>query len=166
MGRMITRHDDICTEIFKQIFPRSFKNVVPVQDFSEVTKYLLQWDKASQQLEVLEALFELDGVRRTMKTGFLGLFGERVDSITYYQNRVEDLSVKIKRARRKAQSSRAARSSFVLFDNQVDAAEDKQGAVSEKSSYASSYCDHHALPSWFLLSCNGSFRCCPVSGGK
>ena len=127
--RMITRHDDICTEIFKQIFPRSFKNVVPVQDFSEVTKYLLQWDKASQQLEVLEALFELDGVRRTMKTGFLGLYGERVDSITYYKNRVEDLSVKIKRARRKAQSSRAARSSFVLFDNQVDAAAAAQSVL-------------------------------------
>jgi len=120
--KMFDPTDDITAEVFKQVFPDSFRHVVPVQDFSEVTKYLLQWDRASQNLEVQEALFEMDGQRRTVKTGFLGLFGEKVDAISHYQRVVEELNAKIKYARRKAKSQPSTRSSFVIFDNQVDAA--------------------------------------------
>ena len=44
--------DDLCSQVFKQIFPESFKHVVPIHNFSEVTKLLLQWDRAATRLEV------------------------------------------------------------------------------------------------------------------
>ena len=60
-------------------------HVVPVYDFSSVTKLLLQWDKAAQRLEIQEGLYQKTGVRPTMRTGFLGLCGTRVDSIEHLQ---------------------------------------------------------------------------------
>lgn len=128
-AKLVNPKGDICAEVFKQIFPDSFKCVVPVQDFSEVTKFLLQWDRASQKLEILEALHRLNGIRPMMKTGFLGLWGERVDSITHYEDLVERLSKKIKVARRKAKRSKNARCSFVIFNNQIDAAAAAQSVV-------------------------------------
>ncbi|UPQ98976.1 calcium-dependent channel protein [Chloropicon primus] len=114
--------DDICGRVFKQIFPDSFKHVVPIYNFSEVTRLLLQWDRAAQRLEIYEALFELKGVRPTMKTGFLGLWGERVDAITHFKDVIEELDSDIKRARKRAKFSSERKASFVLFDNQIDAA--------------------------------------------
>jgi hypothetical protein len=128
-AKLVNPKGDICAEVFRQIFPDSFKCVVPVQDFSEVTKYLLQWDRASQKLEILQALYRLNDTRPTMKTGFLGLWGERVDSITYYESLIERLGKKIKVARRKAKRSKNARCSFVIFNNQIDAAVAAQSVV-------------------------------------
>ena len=114
--------EDICTQVFKQIFPESFMHVVPVHDFSSVTKLLLQWDKAAQRLEIQEGLYQKTGVRPTMRTGFLGLCGTRVDSIEHLQKVVEKLNLKIKRERRRAKLRSERKCSFVLFNNQVDAA--------------------------------------------
>ena len=118
----IDPNGDICSEVFKQIFPDSFRHVVPVYDFSEVTKLLLRWDRAAQRLEILEALYALNGLKPTMRTGLLGLWGDKVDAIDHYQKLVQKLNTKIKIARRRAKFSAPSRCSFVIFDNQIDAA--------------------------------------------
>lgn len=114
--------DDICTEVFQNIFPRSFKHIVPVKDFRAVTKLLLRWDNAAKKLEVHEALLRVHGIRRFVRPGFLGLFGPKMESIPYLQGQVNGLANKIKEARKAIKAKRAEPASFAIFDNQVDAA--------------------------------------------
>lgn len=113
---------DICAEVFRNIFPDSFRHVVPVKDFRKVTKLLHQWDQAYKKLEICEAVYAMYGRRRTVRTGFLGLFGKKVDAIKFHESKVQEISKLIKKERKRVLCSEPSLSRFVIFDNQIDAA--------------------------------------------
>lgn len=66
------------------------------------------------------------------KTGALGLFGPKVDSINFYSVQVKDLAIKLEKEQRRTREEEQLPSAFVFFNSRRAAAEASQ--VSSQSS--------------------------------
>jgi len=120
---------DIAAEAFRGLFPEDFKEVVVAKDFRPVTRALYRWDNAAKKLEGLYAREALTGKKVMMKTGFLGLRGERVEAVKFWEDRVRQCQDQIKEERRAAIQGPPAPSRIVLFKSQEVAAISAQSTL-------------------------------------
>lgn len=98
--------------------------------------YLVQVDKIWKELEAYrkklaraEAIYAQskttsnpEGTRPTNKTGFLGLTGEKVDSIEYYKGKINDTIPKLEAEQKVTLSDKQLPASLVFFTTRVAAA--------------------------------------------
>jgi len=63
-----------------------------------------------------------EGVRPTNKTGFLGLLGEKVDSIEYYSEKISELTPKLEAEQKATLRDKQQAAALVFFNNRVTAA--------------------------------------------
>jgi hypothetical protein len=66
------------------------------------------------------------------KTGALGMFGPKVDSINFYAMQVKDLAIKLEKEQRRTREEEQLPAAFVFFNSRRAAAEASQ--VSSQSS--------------------------------
>ena len=113
--------DDPVSEAFASLFPGTFQEAVPVRDFRPVTRALLKWDTYCQKLETLKAREQQTGAPPMGRTGFLGLFGERVALIPRFERLVRESAQTIKEARRDCLKGPPSGSRILLFNSQHSA---------------------------------------------
>jgi hypothetical protein len=74
-----------------------------------------------------------EGTRPMHKTGFLGLWGPKVDSLNIYAEEVKDLAQKVEAEQRRTREEEQLSAAFVFFNNRRSAAEASQ--VDSKSNF-------------------------------
>lgn len=67
-----------------------------------------------------------DGVRPMHKTGTLGLVGPKVDSITYWTDKIRELTPQLEEERKQVQGDAKEDAAFVFFNDRLAAAEAAQ----------------------------------------
>ncbi|CAN1766634.1 CSC1-like protein ERD4 [Linum perenne] len=97
-GMSMKEHVD---SYFKAIHPDTFYRSMIVTDNKKVNKIYQDLEKYKKKLDRAEAVFakskdkQPEGVRPTNKTGFMGIFGKKVDSIEYFNGQINELVSKL-----------------------------------------------------------------------
>lgn len=63
-----------------------------------------------------------EGTRPTTKTGFMGLVGEKVDAIEYYEKKINELIPKLEAEQKVTLKEKHQRAALIFFNNRVTAA--------------------------------------------
>lgn len=63
-----------------------------------------------------------EGTRPTTKTGFMGLVGEKVDAMEYYDEKIKELSLKLEAEQRVTRRDKQQSAAIIFFNNRVTAA--------------------------------------------
>jgi hypothetical protein len=108
--------------------------VQPVYNIRPAEKIFGEREKALRKLEHAEGAYELSKLKngnaeekRPMhKTGIMGLFGPKVDSIEYWRAKSEELHPQVATEQRTARQEREEDSAFVIFNDRRSAAEASQ----------------------------------------
>eukprot|EP00898_Chlorokybus_atmophyticus_P008591 jgi/Chlat1/8733/Chrsp9S08558 len=93
---------DYVRAFFTRMYPHSFRTSMAVKEYKKAEKIATELNKFQSKLEHAEWVLEKnqsenkvtkDGspLRPTTKTGLLGLFGEKVDAVTYFREKVTEL---------------------------------------------------------------------------
>lgn len=92
-----------------------------------------KYQAAKKNLEHAEAVYEQsktmekpEGTRPSHKTGFLGLRGSKVDSISFYSEQVRNLARLVEVERQRTLKEEELSAAFVFFNNRRAAAEASQ----------------------------------------
>ncbi|TKY71936.1 CSC protein ERD4 [Spatholobus suberectus] len=114
---------------FKAIYPETFYRSMVVTDNKEVNKIWEDLKGYEKKLARAEAIYagskttaKPEGTRPTNKTGFLGLIGKKVDSIEYYNEKVNELVVKLESEQKVTLREKQQGAALVFFSNRVVAA--------------------------------------------
>ncbi|KAA8514884.1 hypothetical protein F0562_018063 [Nyssa sinensis] len=114
---------------FKTIYPETFYRSMVVTDNNEVNKIWEKLERSKKNLVRAEAIYEESkkrskpaGRKPTRKTGFLGLFGKEVNSIQYYNEKINELIPKLEVEQKVTLRERQKGSAIVFFTNRVTAA--------------------------------------------
>ncbi|KAK8641971.1 hypothetical protein V6N13_011337 [Hibiscus sabdariffa] len=121
-----TRKQQVDT-YFKSIYPETFYRSMVVTDNKEVNKIWEELEGFRKKLVRAEAIYEESkikgqGTRPTHKTGFLGLSGEKVDSIEYYNDKIKELTQKLEAEQKLTLREKQQGSALVFFTSRVTAA--------------------------------------------
>ncbi|XP_027359271.1 CSC1-like protein ERD4 isoform X2 [Abrus precatorius] len=118
---------------FKAIYPETFYRSMIVTDNKEVNKIYEELEGYKKKLACAEAVYEgskttakPEGTRPTNKTGFLGLVGKKVDSIEYYNEKINELVVKLESEQKVTLREKQQNAATVFFSNRVVAASASQ----------------------------------------
>ncbi|KAI4303694.1 hypothetical protein MLD38_039294 [Melastoma candidum] len=114
---------------FKAIYPDSFYRSLIVTDNKEVNKIWEELEGYRKKLVRAETIYaesnktgNAGGRKPTHKTGFLGLIGEKVDSIEFYNEKINELLPKLEAERKVTLKDKQQPSAIVFFTNRVAAA--------------------------------------------
>ncbi|KAG1670529.1 hypothetical protein FOA52_015394 [Chlamydomonas sp. UWO 241] len=108
---------------FKKIFPDTFDRAIPVLRHDKVDTKLRELDMAVWQYErALNSYRLAPEIRPTMKLGFCGCWGERVDTLRHMRKKMVKLQDEIREARKDAMTHGSTPSWFVFFKTQHAAA--------------------------------------------
>uniref|UniRef100_A0A803KUG6 CSC1-like protein ERD4 n=1 Tax=Chenopodium quinoa TaxID=63459 RepID=A0A803KUG6_CHEQI len=114
---------------FKAIYPDTFYRAMIVTDNKEVNKIWEELEKNRKKLLRAETIYaesrsigSPEGVRPTTRTGFLGLYGTKVDSIEYYTEKINEITPKLEAEQKITLRDRQLSSALVFFTSRVAAA--------------------------------------------
>lgn len=114
---------------FKAIYPEAFYRSMIVTDNKEVNKIWEELEGYKKKLVRAEAIYEgsktaakPEGTRPTNKTGCLGLIGKKVDSIEYYNEKINELVAKLESEQKVTLREKQQNAAVVFFSNRVVAA--------------------------------------------
>ncbi|XWS12313.1 hypothetical protein CRYUN_Cryun37aG0079000 [Craigia yunnanensis] len=114
---------------FKSIYPETFYRSMVVTNNKEVDKIWGELEGYKKKLARAEAIYaesmkngSSEGTRPTNKTGFLGLCGKKVDSIEYYNEKINELTQKLEAEQKVTLREKQQGSALVLFTSRVTAA--------------------------------------------
>lgn len=114
---------------FKSIYPDTFYRSMVVTNNKEVNKIYKELEGYKRKLARAEAIFaeskqlgKPEGTRPNTKTGFLGLIGEKVDSIDYFNEKIKELLTKLEAEQKVTLREKQQHSALVFFTSRVTAA--------------------------------------------
>lgn len=114
---------------FKTIYPETFYRSLIVTDNKEVNKIWEELEGYKKKLARAEAVYggskttsKPEGTRPTNKTGFLGLVGEKVDSINYCNEKINELVAKLESEQNITLKEKQQGAALVFFTDRVTAA--------------------------------------------
>ncbi|XP_073038127.1 CSC1-like protein ERD4 [Primulina eburnea] len=114
---------------FKTIYPETFYRSMVVTDNKKVNKIYEELEGYRKKLARAEVIYEEskktgnpEGTRPTVKTGFLGLFGKKVDALEYYDEKIHDLIPKLEAEQKVTLKDKQQRSALIFFNNRKAAA--------------------------------------------
>ncbi|GLT59149.1 hypothetical protein SLA2020_319850 [Shorea laevis] len=113
---------------FRAIYPETFYRSLVVTANKQVNKIWQELEGYKKKLVRAEAIYEESkkgnaaGIRPTNKTGFLGLVGEKVDSIEYYTEKINELIPKLEAEQKATVREKQQCSALVFFTSRVTAA--------------------------------------------
>ncbi|KAM0054753.1 putative calcium-dependent channel, 7TM region phosphate [Helianthus debilis subsp. tardiflorus] len=119
---------------FKNIYPETFYKSLVVTENKEVNKIYEELEECKKKLRRAEIIYadskkvNPEGVVQTHKTGFLGLVGKKVDSIKYYNEKIDELTPKLEAAQKSTVREKQQRAAVVFFTSRVTAAAAAQSA--------------------------------------
>ncbi|KAK1422794.1 hypothetical protein QVD17_18081 [Tagetes erecta] len=121
-------------EYFKTIYPETFYKSIVVTENKEVNKIYEELEDCKKKLRRAEIIYadskkvNPEGVVQTHKTGFLGLVGKKVDSIKYYNEKIDELTPKLEAAQKSTIAEKQQGAAVVFFTSRVTAAAAGQSA--------------------------------------
>ncbi|CAI0545423.1 unnamed protein product [Linum tenue] len=126
-GETMKQHVD---SYFKAIYPDTFYRSMIVTDNKMVNKIHEELEGYKKKLERAEAVFALsketggkpEGVRPTTKTGCMGLLGKKVDSIEYFNEKINELVSKLEAEQKLTLLEKHQSAAIVFFTSRVVAA--------------------------------------------
>ncbi|XP_075513648.1 CSC1-like protein ERD4 [Primulina tabacum] len=114
---------------FKTIYPETFYRSMVVTDNKKVNKIygeLEGYRKKFARAEVIYAESKQtgnpEGTRPTTKTGFLGLFGKKVDALEHYDEKIQELIPKLEAEQKLTLKDKQLRSALIFFNDRKTAA--------------------------------------------
>ncbi|KAG6695808.1 hypothetical protein I3842_09G116600 [Carya illinoinensis] len=133
----LTRKEQV-DSYFKAIYPDTFYRSMVVTDNKEVNKIWEELEGYKKKLARAEAIYarskttgKPEGVRPTNKTGFLGLCGKKVDSIDYYNGKINELIPKLESEQKVTLREKQQAAALVFFTSRVAAASAAQSLHSQ-----------------------------------
>ncbi|KAL3522732.1 hypothetical protein ACH5RR_015566 [Cinchona calisaya] len=118
---------------FKTIYPETFYRSMVVTDNAEVNKIYEELEGYKKKLARAEAIYaeskktgNPEGTRPMNKIGFLGLFGQKVDSIEYYNQKINEFTPKLEAEQKVTLREKQQPSALVFFTSRVTAASASQ----------------------------------------
>ncbi|KAM7256346.1 hypothetical protein ACFE04_012087 [Oxalis oulophora] len=118
---------------FKDIYPETFYRSMIVTNNKQAEKIYQELEGYKKKLSHTEAVFDLsktagkpEGTRPTNRTGFLGLIGSKVDSIDYYNEKINETSLKLEAEQKVTLQEKQQAAAVVFFTNRVTAANASQ----------------------------------------
>ncbi|XP_022925887.1 CSC1-like protein ERD4 [Cucurbita moschata] len=123
-----TRKEQV-DSFFRKIYPDTFYRSMIVTDNKEVNKLWEELEGYKRKLERSEAAFAAskteakpEGTKPMHKTGFLGLIGEKVDSIEFYSQKINELVRNLESEQKTTLREKQKNAAFVFFNNRATAA--------------------------------------------
>ncbi|KAM3748737.1 hypothetical protein ACB098_05G131100 [Castanea mollissima] len=114
---------------FKRIYPESFYRSMVVTDNKVVNKLWEELQGYKKKLARAEAVYALskktgkpEGARPTNRIGFLGLIGKKVDSIEYYNEKINEVTPKLESEQKDTLREKQLDAALVFFSSRVAAA--------------------------------------------
>ncbi|KAK2447563.1 ERD (early-responsive to dehydration stress) family protein [Trifolium repens] len=118
---------------FRAIYPETFYRSMIITDNKKVNKIWGELEGFKKKLIRAEAVFanskttaKPEGTRPTNKTGWLGLIGEKVDSIEYYNEKINELVAKLESEQKVTLREKQQNAAIIFFSNRVVAASASQ----------------------------------------
>ncbi|KAG5562254.1 hypothetical protein RHGRI_005100 [Rhododendron griersonianum] len=114
---------------FKAIYPDTYYKSMVVTNNKKVNKIWEDLEGYKKKLAHAEAVYaeskktgKPEGTKPTNKTGFLGLLGEKVDSIEYYNQKINESVSKLEAEQKVTLGEKQQASALVFFTSRVAAA--------------------------------------------
>ncbi|KAI8001478.1 CSC1-like protein ERD4 [Camellia lanceoleosa] len=114
---------------FQTIYPDTFYRSMVVTDNKEVNKIWEELEGYKKKLAHAEAIYaeskkngKPEGIRPTNKTNCLGLTGKKVDSIEYYNEKINELIPKLEAEQKVTLREKQHGSALVFFNSRLTAA--------------------------------------------
>ncbi|KAK4589079.1 hypothetical protein RGQ29_019903 [Quercus rubra] len=114
---------------FKRIYPESFYRSMLVTNNKVVNKLWEELEGYKKKLARAEAVYALskktgkpEGARPTNRIGFLGLIGKKVDSIEYYNEKINEVTPKLESEQKDTLREKQLDAALVFFSSRVAAA--------------------------------------------
>ncbi|KAG9129424.1 hypothetical protein Leryth_018488 [Lithospermum erythrorhizon] len=117
---------------FQSIYPDTFYRSMVATDNKKADKIYEELEGYRKKLARAEAIYaeskkeNPEGIRPTNKTGFLGLVGNKVDSIDYYNEKINETTPQLEAERKVTLKEKQLPSALVFFTNRVTAASASQ----------------------------------------
>ncbi|KAI3824584.1 hypothetical protein L1987_06047 [Smallanthus sonchifolius] len=120
---------------FKTIYPETFYKSLVVTENRKVNKIYYELVDFKKKLRQVESIYhdskscvKPEGVRQTLRTGLFGLVGKKVDSIEYYNDKIEQLTPKLEAKQKSTVIEKQQGAAVVFFTSRVTAAAAAQSA--------------------------------------
>ncbi|XP_019190575.1 PREDICTED: CSC1-like protein ERD4 [Ipomoea nil] len=113
---------------FSRIYPETFYRSMLVTNNREVNKIYEELVGYKKMLERAEAIYARskettpDGPKPTHKTGLFGILGEKVDSIEFYNEKINDLTSKLEAEQKVTLKEKQECSAIIFFNSRLTAA--------------------------------------------
>lgn len=114
---------------FRSIYPDTFYRSIIVTNNSKVNKIWEELEGCKKKLDRANAVYAKSqtvanpiGTKPTNRTGFLGLVGEKVETIGYLNDKISDLVTKLEAEQKVTIKEKQLCSAIVFFTNRVSAA--------------------------------------------
>ncbi|KAL1288911.1 hypothetical protein AAHE18_20G018600 [Arachis hypogaea] len=114
---------------FKTIYPDTFYRSMIATDHKKADKIWEELEGYKKKLARAEAVFEKskttakpEGTRPTNRTGLLGLCGSKVDSIEYYNEKINETVTKLEAEQKVTLRDKQQNAAIIFFSNRVTAA--------------------------------------------
>ncbi|OIT37943.1 PREDICTED: CSC1-like protein ERD4 [Nicotiana attenuata] len=117
---------------FSAIYPDTFYRSMVVTDNKEVNKIYEELEGYKKKLARAEAIYaeskktNPDALKPSHKTGFLGIVGEKVDSIEFYNDKIKELIHQLEVEQKVTLKEKQQSSALVFFNSRVAAASASQ----------------------------------------
>ncbi|GMY38011.1 CSC1-like protein ERD4 [Fagus crenata] len=132
-----TRQDQV-DSYFKAIHPETFYRSMVVTNNKEEKKIWKELEGYKKKLARAEAIYAKSkttgkpGARPTNKIGFLGLIGKKVDSIEYYNEKINEVTPKLEVEQEVTRKEKQQNSALVFFTSRVAAAQSLHARIVDK----------------------------------
>ncbi|CAM6086043.1 unnamed protein product [Calypogeia fissa] len=127
-----TRSEQV-DHFFRTVHPDTYEKATIVTKLNKASKLWTQLETAKAKLAHAEAVFEQskskahpDGVRPTHKTGKFGLYGPKVDSIDYWNEKLKELPPQLQETQSVTKTDMTEGAALVFFNSRRAAAEASQ----------------------------------------
>jgi hypothetical protein len=134
-GQTIKEHVD---SFFRDIYPDTFYRSMVVTDNKKAVKIYKELEGYKKKLSHTEAVFaeskteeKPEGTRPTNKTGFCGLIGAKVDSIEYYNEKINETIPKLEAEQKVTLEEKQQCAALVFFTSRVTAANVSQSLLAQ-----------------------------------
>ncbi|XP_015942843.1 CSC1-like protein ERD4 isoform X2 [Arachis duranensis] len=124
-----TTTEEYVHSYFEAIYPETYYKCMIVTDNRKANRIWEELEGYKKQLARAETVFQMsktnakpEGTRPTIKTGLLGLCGSKVDTIEYYNDRINETVTKLEAEQKITQSKKQQNAALVFFTSRVVAA--------------------------------------------
>ncbi|KAL2607537.1 hypothetical protein R1flu_026110 [Riccia fluitans] len=124
-----TREEQV-DSFFKQVHPETYEKSKIVTGLGQASKLWAELETAKAKLAHAEAVLEQskskaaeDGTRPMHKIGKFGLYGEKVDSINYWNEKIKELTPKLEEEQKRSETEEQKGAAIIFFNSRRAAAE-------------------------------------------